>query len=133
MGTSNGRVIGTTKLVDHGPDDEKWCLVITGDGFTSAEMGAFETVVDDFAVYLEANLTGTANWDKVNVIRMDVESDESGADGVGCDAAIAVDTYFDAAVCVSGSTAPSKSTSRSPLMQRMPTSPSGMPCSSSST
>lgn len=95
-------VTGTTKVVDNGPDDEKWCLVIAGDGFTSAEMGAFATVVDDFVVFLEANLTGVVNWDKVNVIRMDVESNESGADHPGCDTSIEVDTYFDAQFCIAG-------------------------------
>ena len=104
MGINDGTVLGTTKVVDNGPDESKWCLVITGDGFTSSEMGAFETAVDDFVVYLEAELTGVLNWDKVNVIRMDVESDDSGADNMGgCSTPNPpVDTFFDAEHCIAG-------------------------------
>ena len=102
MGVAHGTVIGTTKVVDHGPDEDKWCLLIAGDGFTSAEMSAFETVVADFVVFLESNLTGAVNWEKVNVIRLDVRSDESGADNPNCDDTIKVATYFDAEFCVSG-------------------------------
>lgn len=101
MGVNDGTVVGTTKVVDHGPDEDKWCLVISGDGFTSSEMGAFETAVDDFVVFLETRLTGALNWEKVNVIRLDVESDESGGDNPSCDGTT-VDTYFDAEFCVSG-------------------------------
>ena len=101
MSTADGTVIGTTKVVDHGPDEDKWCLVITGDGFTSTETTAFETAVDDLVTFLETHLTGTLNWEKVNVIRLDVESDESGVDNPNCDGTT-VDTYFDAECCVNG-------------------------------
>jgi hypothetical protein len=101
MGTANGTVIGSTKVVDHGPNEDKWCLVITGDGFTSAEIGAFASAVDDHVTYLQAHLTGSLNWDKVNIIRLDVASDESGADNTNCDGTT-VDTYFDAECCVNG-------------------------------
>lgn len=95
MGISDGTVLGTTKVIDHGADEDKWCLLITGDGFTSAEMSAFETAVDDHVTFLETHLTGTLNWEKANVIRLDVESDESGADNENGDGAF-VDTYFNA-------------------------------------
>lgn len=102
MGASDGTILGTTKLVDHGPDTDKWCLLVTGDGFTAAEMSAFQAQVDGFVTFLEANLTGSANWDKVNVIRLDVESNDSGVDNPNCDASLKVDTYFDAEFCVGG-------------------------------
>jgi IgA Peptidase M64 len=95
MGTADGTVLGTTKIVDNGPDEDKWCLLIAGDGFTSSEQTAFATAVDDFASFLETHLTGPLNWEKVNVIRLDVESDESGADNDG-GSGVTVDTYFDA-------------------------------------
>lgn len=98
MGTSDGTVLGTTKVVDHGADESKWCLLIAGDGFTSSEQSAFQSAVDDLVVYLEDHLTGAVNWEKVNVIRLDVESDESGVDSPNCDGTT-VDTYFDASLC----------------------------------
>ena len=38
MSTSEGYVIGTTKLVDHGPDSARWNLVILGDGYQASEL-----------------------------------------------------------------------------------------------
>ncbi len=94
MGTSDGTVLGTTKVLDHGADESKWCLLIAGDGFTATEQSAFQTAVDGLVTYLEDNLTGPLNWEKVNVIRLDVESDDSGVDS----STVAVDTYFDASL-----------------------------------
>ena len=94
MGTSDGTVLGTTKVVDHGADESKWCLLIAGDGFTSSEQSTFQVAVGNFVTYLEDHLTGPVNWEKVNVIRLDVESDESGVDT----STAAVDTYFDASL-----------------------------------
>jgi hypothetical protein len=98
MGVSDGTVLGTTKVVDHGADDTKWCLLVAGDGFTSSELGDFESAVDDFVAYLETHLTGALNWEKVNVIRLDVESDESGVDT----STTAVDTYLDGSLGSTG-------------------------------
>lgn len=102
MGATDGTILGITKLVDHGADADKWCLLITGDGFTSAEISVFQARVDAFVTYLEANLTGSLNWEKVNVIRLDVESNESGVDHPACDLSTTVATYFDAEFCVGG-------------------------------
>jgi hypothetical protein len=95
MGVNDGEILGPpARLVDHGPDDEKWMLVVTGDGFaTDDEMATFEDVVDDFVVHLEENLTGVVNWEKVNVARLDVKSVDSGVDDGWTDT---VATYFDA-------------------------------------
>ena len=38
MSTSEGYVIGTTKLVDHGPDSARWNLVILGDDYQACEL-----------------------------------------------------------------------------------------------
>ena len=80
MTSGNGTVLGTTKVVDNGPDTSRWCLLIAGDGFTASEQNDFISAVGDFVVYLQDQLTGPANWAKVNVIRLDVESDASGVD-----------------------------------------------------
>ena len=103
MGTSDGTVLGTTKIVDNGADEDLWNLVITGDGFTAAEMPAFETVVDDFVAFMQTvgPFSGALTWAKVNIHRIDVASDQSGADGPDCDGTT-VDTYFDATLCAGG-------------------------------
>lgn len=103
MGTSDGGVVTVVKLVDHGPDEDKWNLVVTGDGFTLAELGDFVPVVDDFVAFLQtpdANpLSAPLTWDCINVHRLDVVSDESGGDNPNCDGTT-VATYYDAEFCV---------------------------------
>lgn len=105
MGFTDGGVVATVKVVDHGPDDQKWNLVVTGDGFTLAELGDFASVVDGFVAFLqtaEANpLSASLTWNLVNVHRIDVVSDESGADSPNCDGT-AVATYYDSEFCVGG-------------------------------
>jgi IgA Peptidase M64 len=103
MGTSDGGVVATVKVLDHGPDAQNWNLVITGDGFTLNELGSFVTVVDDFVSFLQTQVpfNGAYTWDKVNVHRIDVRSDESGADNPNCDGTT-VATYFDTEFCVNG-------------------------------
>jgi IgA Peptidase M64 len=100
MGVNDGSVSATVKLVDNGPDEDKWNLVITGDGFTLDELDDFVGVVDDFVAYLQtvSPFTGSVTWEKVNVHRIDVVSNESGADSPNCDGTL-VDTYFDATFC----------------------------------
>jgi hypothetical protein len=103
MGVGDGTVLGTTKLIDHGPDEDKWNLVITGDGFKSVELATFQSTVDSFVIFLQTQspFSGTLTWDKVNVHRIDVESTDSGADNPNCDGTL-VDTYFDVEFCVGG-------------------------------
>jgi hypothetical protein len=88
-------VHGTVTVLDHGPAENSWCLLIAGDGFTSSQLGSFKTAVDVHVAFLQAHLTGALNWQKINVIRLDVESDESGADNENGGGGL-VDTYFDA-------------------------------------
>lgn len=93
MASGYGTVLGTTKLVDNGPDTSRFCLLIAGDGFTASEQSDFQSTVGDLVPYIQDHLTGPSNWEKVNVIRLDVESDESGVD---------VDTYFGGSLGLNG-------------------------------
>ena len=80
MGT--GTVVGATKIVDNGPDADNWNLVIVGDGYTAGtQQGWFATWATVFVNNLQATspFGGSATWARVNVYRVDVESDESGA------------------------------------------------------
>ncbi len=110
MGAANGSVSGLTKIHDGGAPSTRWNLVITSDGYQAAELAQFhldaQAVVD--------RLFATAPFDEeavacaVNVYRLDVVSDESGADKPACadlpDSFVptAVDTYFDSTFCAGG-------------------------------
>src|SRR5262245_42095265 len=104
MGTSDGRVVGTTKIVDNGPGNARWDLVIVGDGYREDELGKYHVDVDNFV----ATLRGTPPFDElftaINVHRVDVISRDSGAnDPVECGGTGATPrTFFDATFCSVG-------------------------------
>lgn len=107
MGTSDGTVLGLTKIYDSGPPSSRWNLVIVGEGYTASEQGQFQADAQDLRDHLLA--TDPFGEEEVacaiNLYRLDVESDESGADDPDCDGAGAgttVDTYFDATFCADG-------------------------------
>jgi hypothetical protein len=106
VSTSDGSVVGTTQIVDHGPSSKRFDLVILGDGYRTTELGQFATDAQSFVTKLFA----TAPFDDnavaatINVHRVDVTSTDSGADdpkacgGTGATAR----TYFDAKFCSDG-------------------------------
>ena len=106
MSTSDGFVIGTTKIIEHGPSSELWDLVILGDGYRASEMTKYHTDVQNFLDYLNATAPFNELWCGINVHRVDVASTDSGADdpaacgdgstGTGATRA----TYFDSTFCV---------------------------------
>lgn len=107
MGTSDGTVLGLTKVFDSGLPSLRWNLVIVGEGYTAAEQGQFQSdaqdLLDGFLATDPFGEDGIAC--AINVYRLDVESDESGADDPDCDGAGAgttADTYFDATFCSDG-------------------------------
>jgi hypothetical protein len=110
MGSSDGTIVGTTKVIDHGPSNERWDLVMLGDGFRAADQAAYEAAVTTFVTTLQATAPFDTAWDRVNVHRIDVHSTDAGADNpatCGADAPepeTTVATYFDARFCGDGST-----------------------------
>jgi hypothetical protein len=104
MGTGDGRVIGTTKIVDNGPDNARWNLVIVGDGYREAELATYRTDVTNFVNRLRTTAPLDTLFDGINVHRVEVASTESGADdptqcgGTGATRR----TYFDATFCSVG-------------------------------
>lgn len=111
MGTSDGAVIGTTKIAGSGPAAERWNLVLLGDGYRGSEMAQYATDANDFVTHLFATRPfnenaafGARYSDAINVWRVDVSSTDSGADdpvacgGTGASPA----TYFDSSFCNSG-------------------------------
>jgi hypothetical protein len=101
MGTSDGSVIGITKVVDHGDPALRWNLVILGDGYQAAQLTQFHTDVQNFADVMYQTPPYDELWCGINIYRIDVMSTDSGADdpaacgGTGA----AARTYFDASFC----------------------------------
>ncbi|MDT0609217.1 M64 family metallopeptidase [Streptomyces lancefieldiae] len=105
LGTRDGAVVGTTKIVDSGPSSSRWNLVIMGDGYQATQLGQFaqdaQTVVT--ALFATPPFDGQLR-NAVNVYRVDVSSTDSGADdpAVCGGSGAAPRTYFDATFCVNG-------------------------------
>ena len=104
MSTADGRVIGTTKIVDNGPTKRRWNIAIMGDGYRQAELGQYAADVANLVnIFL-----GTAPFNTlrpgINVFRIDVASTDSGAgDPAACGGTGAAPrTYFDAKFCNNG-------------------------------
>jgi hypothetical protein len=104
MGTSDGHVVGTTQIVNHGSPAVRWNVVILSEGYTDAQLGQFHSDVDSFLATLSTTPPFDGLWCGINVYRVDVASTDSGADdpatcgGPGTTAA----TYFDATFCGDG-------------------------------
>ncbi|GGM66887.1 hypothetical protein GCM10012275_41680 [Longimycelium tulufanense] len=108
MGTADGSVTGITKILDNGPDSELCNIVLVAEGFTTSEQGDFADLCNDFVAALQDEPWFPVMGGAINVHRLDVVSDESGADDPKeCDDGsegddVIVDTYFDAQFCSSG-------------------------------
>ena len=73
---------GYVKLRDTGPDDNRFVLVVMGDGYTAADLaaGTFSNQVANFLVALKTKPPWDVLWDGMNVYRVDIESNQAGAD-----------------------------------------------------
>jgi hypothetical protein len=104
MTVADGHVVGTTKIVDHGPAAARWNIAVMGDGYQNAQLGQYAT---DVAGIVNTFLT-TAPFDVlkqgINIFRIDVASTDSGAaDPAACGGTGAAPrTYFDAKFCNNG-------------------------------
>ena len=110
MSTSDGYVVGQHKIVDHGPNSQRFNIVIEGDGYQASELAKFETDVLAFVNLMKATAPYTDLWCGINVFRIDVVSTDSGADdpttcgdGTGGTGATPR-TYFDSTFCGDGGT-----------------------------
>ena len=98
MGIADGTVIGTTKIVDNGPDNRRFNLVLLGDGYQQNQLPQFATDANAFVQALQTTVPFSTNTSAINVHRIDVASTDSGADdptatgGTGATA----NTFFDA-------------------------------------
>ena len=101
MSTSDGYVVGVTKVVDHGPENSRWDLVIVGDGYRASELTNYHAHVQSFINELRTTPPFNELFCGINVHRIDVVSTDSGADDPGCggNAPVTARTYFDATFC----------------------------------
>jgi hypothetical protein len=101
MSASDGYIVGSTKIVDHGPDNARWNLVIVGDGYLATELANYHTDAQNFVNALRATSPFNELFCGINVYRIDVVSNQSGADDPGCggNAPVTANTYFDATFC----------------------------------
>ena len=101
MGASDGHIVGTTKVVDHGPDNVRWNLVIIGDGYQASQLTNYHTHVQSFITTLRNTPPFNDLFCGINIHRIDVVSTDSGADDPGCagGAVVTANTYFDATFC----------------------------------
>lgn len=101
MSTSDGTVIGTTQIVNHGPASERWNLVIVAEGYRKSELGQFASHAQQFVDAFFATKPIDSLQCAINVFRVDVASTDSGADDpTACGGTGAMPaTYFDASFC----------------------------------
>ncbi len=106
MGASDGYVIGMTKVVDHGPAADRFNFVIVAEGFQASEMPKFHNEVSKVIDKIYNTTPFAEMWCAINVYRLDVASNESGADepsGGSCTGSgVTRATYFDATFCSGG-------------------------------
>ncbi|SDJ46880.1 von Willebrand factor type A domain-containing protein [Paraburkholderia steynii] len=110
MSTSDGYVLGTHKIVDHGPTSQRFNIVIMGDGYQASEQEKYATDVKAFIDLLRSTAPYTDLWCGINVFRIDVVSTDSGADDPGTcgdgstGSGATPRTYFDSTFCSDGDT-----------------------------
>lgn len=105
MGSGDGKVIGATKILDNGPSDRRWVLVVVAEGYRQSELAKFAADAQSFVGRMLATPPFNQLKRAINVHRLDVASTESGADdpktckgGSGA----APKTFFDATFCTDG-------------------------------
>lgn len=113
MSINDGTVLGATKIVDNGPDYSKYTIGLLSEGYTAAEMPQWESDAQLFVDYLfgqgpfsdgQAPFSDPDLRCAINIYRIDVTSDESGADNPKCGGTARgtkAKAYFDATFCAS--------------------------------
>jgi hypothetical protein len=101
-GPGHGSVGPKTKLLDNGPDAQRFNIVLAGDGFTQANQGPFDSACDLFVQALTTSPWYPAIGHTINVHKINVYSDQNGADEPApCSAGTTAETYFDGrVVCI---------------------------------
>ncbi|MFI7103459.1 M64 family metallopeptidase [Streptomyces sp. NPDC050161] len=102
LGAADGRVVGTTKIVDSGPSSSRWNLVIMGDGYQENQLRGFAEDAERVVAALFATPPFDELRDTINVYMVEVISTDSGAADACNPSRTPPRTYFDATFCVDG-------------------------------
>jgi hypothetical protein len=103
--TADGTVIGAVQIVNHGPATKRWNLVLLSEGYRKSELSKFASDAQDFvdALFSTPPFDNLKIRCSINVFRIDVGSNDSGADDPATSdcagSGAKVDTYFDATFC----------------------------------
>lgn len=110
MSRADGAVVGLQKIADAGPPSMRWNLVIVADGYTAPNQAKFAAD----ALAIRDRLLSEPPFDlpvvrsAINIYRLDVVSNEPGADkphcGPGNGPSHRAATYFDSTFCSDGET-----------------------------
>lgn len=105
MSSTDGHVVGATQIVDNGSPTDRWTLALLAEGYTADMIGpeATKKFTKDAADFVAA-MFATPPFDRlqraINVFRVDVVSDEAGADDNCANPPTTRKTFFDAVRCV---------------------------------
>ena len=107
MGASDGTILGTTKIVDHGSNADRFNLVLLSEGYRASEMAQFANDCQDLVNHFFATppFNDLSLQCAINFFRVDVTSTDSGADDPDCGGdgnGTTAATYFDATFCGDG-------------------------------
>src|SRR5690349_5530435 len=107
MGVADGRVVGASKIVDHGSDTLRWVVALPSEGYRENELATYALDASAFVEHLQQTSPFDKLWNAVNIYRVDVSSTESGAaDPIACGGTgLIPKTYFDASFCHASNTA----------------------------
>lgn len=100
--TSDGNVLSVTKIQDNGPDNQRFNIIIMGDGYQTSEIPNFETHAQTVVTAFNNQRIYGPCGGAVNFYRVNIESDDSGVDKPETcygTAAILRDTYLDSHYC----------------------------------
>jgi IgA Peptidase M64 len=105
VSTADGKIIGTTQIVNNGPTANLFNIVILAEGFQQSELSQFAPAAQAFVDTLSVTLPYPILMDSINVFRVDVASTDSGADDPltcpdsSAGSGVSPKTYFDATFC----------------------------------
>jgi len=105
MGAADGTVLGATKILDNGPDGERFTIALVAEGFTQAQQDLFNARCDELKEHLLQQPDLSPVMGAVNLYRVNVASSQSGADDPSaCPGGTGAvrSTYFDATYCGDG-------------------------------
>ena len=72
MGTSDGRVLGTTQVYGNAPRRRAFNVVVLAEGFRTADQATFNDTVDYFVQYFLATPPFDRHARNINVFRVNV-------------------------------------------------------------